>query len=210
MVRVLVADPFAMVRRGVKRLVEDRPGWELCAEASNGQEALALALETRPDVAVIEVCLPIMGGLELAQRLRCEAPQTGVLLHTTLDDDATISAALAVGARGYVLKAEGVQHLESAVSALAARKRYFSPRTSELMCDASMIGGGSRLDTFAPREREVAGLVVEGHGNKAIAGLLGLSVKTVESHRGAAMRKSGSRSAIALVHFAVKHDLVMR
>jgi DNA-binding NarL/FixJ family response regulator len=210
MLRILVADAYEVVRLGVKRLVASHPGWELTAQAGDGREALDLVLQNKPDVAVIEVSLPSVGGVALARRLRQEATDTSVLLHTTHDDDATITAGLAAGVRGYVLKADGAQHLEAAISALAARRPYFSPGVSEFLLDVAAHGReGRQLMRFTGREQEVAQLVAEGNGNKDIARLLGISVKTVETHRLAAMRKAGTRTSADLVRFAIKHNLIL-
>jgi DNA-binding NarL/FixJ family response regulator len=206
--RVIVADVYEVVRLGVKSLIQSHPGWELSGEASDGREALELVLRERPDVAVLEVSLPRMSGVALAHRLRQEAPATSVLLYTTREDDETISGGLEAGARGYVLKADSTQYLEAAISALAARKLYFSPRVSELLLEAAMNGHkGARRNVFTTREREVAQLMAEGHGNKQIARALAISIKTVESHRASAMRKAGTRSAAEFVRFAIKHNL---
>jgi DNA-binding NarL/FixJ family response regulator len=210
MLRVLVADVYEVVRLGVKRLIASHPGWELAAEASDGREALDLILQEKVDVAIIEVSLPTLCGVALARRLRQEAPGASVLLHTVHDDDETISAGLAAGARGYVLKADSTLHLEAAISALAARKLYFSPRVSELLLDAATNGRKkSRLNAFTTRELEVAQLMAEGDGNKQIARRLDISIKTVESHRSAAMRKAGTRTAAEFVRFAIKQSLIV-
>jgi DNA-binding NarL/FixJ family response regulator len=206
--RVIVADVHEVVRLGVKSLIQSHPGWELSGQASDGREALELVLRERPDIAVLEVPLPSMNGVALAHRLRQEAPATRLLLHTTHDDDTTIGAGLAAGVRGYVLKAEGAVHLEAAISALAAGKPYFSPCVSEHLLNAATHGGeGRRSMGLTTREQEVAQLVTEGNGNKEIGRLLGISIKTVETHRGAAMRKTGTRSGAELARFAIKHNL---
>jgi DNA-binding NarL/FixJ family response regulator len=209
MLRVLVADMHEVVRRGVRRLVSDHLGWELSGEACDGHEALEAILSQRPDVAILDVSMPTLGGVEIAQRLRREAPGVNVLLFTTIDDDETIAAGLAAGARGYLLKTDTAQHLEAAISALAARRLYFSPRVSELLLDAAAKGREHpRQRSFTARETEVARLMADGHGNSQIAHLLEISVKTVESHRAAAMRKAGSRTAAGLIRFAIKQHLI--
>jgi DNA-binding NarL/FixJ family response regulator len=206
--RVIVADVYEVVRLGVKSLIQSHLGWELSGEASDGRDALELVLRERPDIAILEVSLPSISGVVLARRLVQEAPATSVLLYTTREDDETISAGLEAGARGYVLKADSAQYLEAAISALAARKLYFSPRVSELLLEAALNGRkGPRRNVFTTREREVAQLMAEGHGNKQIARALAISIKTVESHRASAMRKAGTRSAAEFVRFAIKHNL---
>lgn len=209
MIRILIADDHEIVRKGVRDVIEDHPGWEVCAEAGDGQEALTLALREKPDIAVLDVSLPIINGVALTRRLHKEAPNIRVLLFTMHDDDETVSTGLAAGARGYVLKSDSESHLEAAISALGANRLYFSSPVSELLLDAALNERKrSRLETFTMRELEVAQLIAEGNGNKQIARHLNISVKTVESHRAAAMRKAGVRTAAELVRFAIKHNLI--
>jgi DNA-binding NarL/FixJ family response regulator len=209
MLRILIADDHEIVRKGVRDVIEDHPGWEVCAEAADGQEALTLALREKPDIAVLDVSLPIVNGVALTRRLHKEAPNIRILLFTMHDDDETVSTGLAAGARGYVLKSDSESHLEAAISALGANRLYFSSPVSELLLDAALNERKrSRLETFTMRELEVAQLIAEGNANKQIARHLNISVKTVESHRAAAMRKAGVRTAAELVRFAIKHNLI--
>jgi DNA-binding NarL/FixJ family response regulator len=209
MLRILLADDHDLIRRGVRTLIASRAGWEVCAEASDGQQALDLALREKPDVAVLDVSLPIMNGVALTRRLRHECPSTRVLLFTMRDDDETIGGGLAAGARGYILKTDSEEHLEAAISALGANRLYFSSSVSELLMDAAVnVRKRSRLETFTMRELGVAQRIAEGNSNKQIARALGISIKTVESHRAAAMRKAGVRTAAEFVRFAIKHHLI--
>lgn len=209
MLRILIADDHEIVRRGVRQIVEAHPGWEVCGEASDGQAALNMAIQEKPDVMVLDVSLPVMNGIAVTRRLRQDAPQTKVLLFTMHDDDETVSAGLSAGARGYLLKMENEQLLEAAISALGANRPYFSSVVSELLLDAAVHDRRkSRLESFTNRELEVAQLISEGNSNKHIARLLSLSVKTVESHRAAAMRKAGVHTTAEFVRFAIKQKLI--
>ncbi|MFL5297909.1 MAG: response regulator [Phenylobacterium sp.] len=209
MLRILIADDHEIVRKGVRDIIESHPGWEVCAEASDGQQALELALQHKPDIVVLDVSLPILNGLALTRRLQKECANTRVLLFTMHDDDETVNGGLAAGARGYVLKSDSESNLEAAISALNANRLYFSSPVSELLLDAALNERKqSRLESFTIRELEVAQLIAEGNGNKQIARLLDISIKTVESHRAAAMRKAGVRSAAEFVRFAIKHHLI--
>ena len=209
MLRILIADDHEIVRKGVRDVIEDHPGWEVCGEAADGQEALRLALREKPDIAILDVSLPFVNGVALTRRLQKECPTIRVLLFTMHDDDETVSTGLAAGARGYVLKSDSESHLEAAISALGANRLYFSSPVSELLLEAALNERKrSRLETFTMREMEVAQLIAEGNANKQIARLLNISVKTVESHRAAAMRKAGVRSAAELVRFAIKHNMI--
>ena len=207
--RILIADDHEIVRKGVRDVVLGHPGWHVCAEASDGQQALELARREKPDVAVLDVSLPLLNGVALTRWLKKELPHTRVLLFTMHDDDETITSGLAAGARGFVLKSDSESHLEAALSALGANRPYFSAPVSELLLDAALNERKrSRLETFTMRELEVAQLIAEGNNNKQVAKLLKISIKTVESHRAAAMRKAGARTAAELVRFAIKHNLI--
>lgn len=209
MLRILIADDHEIVRKGVRDVIEGHLGWEVCGEASDGQQALEVALRERPDVAVVDVSLPTLNGVALTKRLKQECPGIRVLLFTMHDDDETVTNGLAAGARGYILKTDSEQHLEAAISALGANRPYFSSFVSELLLDAAVNERKrSRLESFTIRELEVAQLIAEGNSNKQIARLLGISIKTVESHRSAAMRKAGVRTAAEFVRFAIKHNLI--
>lgn len=209
MLRVLIADDHELIRRGVRDVVESHPGWEVCGEASDGQEALELALKEQPDVMVLDVSLPTMNGLGVTRRLHQDMPNIAVLLYTMHDEDDTISGGLAAGARGYLLKTDSAKNLEAAITALGARRPYFSATVSEFLLDAAVNDRKpSRLESFTLRELEVAQLIAEGNSNKQIARRLARSIKTVESHRAAAMRKAGVRSAAEFVRFAIKQNLI--
>lgn len=209
MLRVLIADDHDIVRRGVRDVISSQPGWEVCAETANGSEILDLALETRPSVAVIDVSLPGLNGVAATKRLKQALPGVEVLLFTVHDDEGTISGGLAAGARGYLLKTDGDEQLVAAISALGAHRSYFSPMVSDFLLESAVHERRkSRLESFSVRELEVAQLVAEGESNKRIARRLSIAIKTVESHRAAAMRKAGVHTAADFVRFAIRHNLI--
>jgi len=207
--RILLADDHEVVRRGVSEIISANPAWEVVGEAADGDTAFDMALKLRPDIAVLDVSLPHMNGVTLTRRLKQEAPEISVLLFTMRDDDETVNEGLAAGAKGYILKTDTQQHLSAAISAIGARRPYFSPWVSELLLDGLVQDRKrSRLKTFTVRELEVAQLIAEGQSNKAIARDLNISVKTVETHRASAMRKAGVRTAGEFVRFAIKQHLI--
>jgi len=209
MLRVLIADDHEIVRRGVRDVVQSQPGWEVCAEAKVGADVLAMTLETKPDVVVLDVSMPGLNGIAVTRQIKQAAPGVEVLLFTMHDDDETVAGGLAAGARGYLLKTDGDAQLVEAISALGAHRTYFSSIVSELLLEAAMHERKkSRLESFTVRELEVAQLIAEGGSNKHIARQLGISIKTVESHRAAAMRKAGVRTAAEFVRFAIRHNLI--
>jgi DNA-binding NarL/FixJ family response regulator len=210
MVRILLADDHAVVRRGLRALLEARQDFEVCAEASNGREAVELALHHKPDVAVLDISLPIMNGIEATRQIRKEAPGTEVMIFTLHDRESEIRDVLHAGARGYVLKSEADEQIVRAVESLARHHAYFSDHVSETLLDNFVEQAGAATNiSLTAREREVVQLIAEGNSNKKIAHLLSISVKTVETHRSASMRKLDIHSTAELVRYAVRHRLVV-
>ena len=209
MLRILIVDAHPVYRKGVQNLIAGHSGWEVCGEAADGVEALPAALDTSPDMAIVDAHLPIMSGITLTGRLRELCPKTRVLILTQQDDDETVRSALEAGARGYILKNDSEITLRDAISAVGANRPYFSSVVSEMLLNAATgRGPRSRLRSFTPREIEVGQLMAEGQTNRDIALAIGVSVKTVESHRSAAMRKADVNSASQFVRFAIKHSLI--
>jgi len=208
MLRILIADDHAMVRNGLRNLIERHAGWQVCGEAGNGNDALAIALEQSPNVAVVDVSLPVINGLALTRRLHDDAPGVKVLLFSMIEDEETIMSGMSAGASGYLLKSDNSENLEAAISAVGENRSYFSESVSRVLQAAPPERRRSWLDAFTARELEVAHLIAEGNCNKAIARVLGISPKTVETHRAAAMRKAGVRSAAELVRFAIRRRLI--
>jgi DNA-binding NarL/FixJ family response regulator len=209
MLQILIADDHEIVRRGVRGIIEAHPGWEVCCEAADGDSVLELVRRHRPNIAILDVSLPGLNGIAVTRQLRQACPETEVLLFTMHDDNETVSGGLAAGARGYILKNDGDEQLVAAIAALANHRPFFSAVVSELLLDAAMNDRKkSRLESFTVRELEVAQLIAEGESNKRIARKLEISIKTVESHRAAAMRKAGVRTAAEFVRFAIKHNLI--
>jgi DNA-binding NarL/FixJ family response regulator len=210
MIRILLADDHVMVRRGLRALLEARPDFAVCGEADDGKEAVALATKNKPDVAIVDVSLPILNGVEVTRQIRRYSPATEVLIYTMHDSDELIHDVLRAGARGILLKADTAEQIINAVSALARHCAFFSSRVSDTLLDTFLeqIDAGKPGKLLTARENEVVQLVAEGNSNKKVALLLGVSVKTVETHRFAAMRKLGIRSTADLVRYAVRNRLI--
>ncbi len=208
MLKILVADDHEVVRNGICAIIESHPGWEVCAQAADGERALELALAERPDIAVLDVSLPTLGGIALTRRLRTELPNLKVLLFTMYDDDATVRNGLDAGARGYILKSDSGANLEAAIASLGRNRPYVSPTVSEALLDTEDQRASSVPGRFTGRELEIVQLIAQGAGNREIARTLDISIKTVDSHRTAAMRKSGCRTPAEFMRFAIKHNLV--
>jgi DNA-binding NarL/FixJ family response regulator len=211
-VRILLADDHDVVRCGLKELLEEQVGWHVCAEAASGREAVERAVQTRPQVAVIDFSMPDLNGLEATRRIREMVPDTEILMFTMHESEELIRAALSAGARGYLLKSEASRQLIPAVESLAKHKPYFSGRVSEVVLDGFLKEGQTApamaSDRLSSREREIVQLLAEGRSNKEIARDLALSVKTVETHRGSVMRKLGFSSLAQLVRWAVRNRIV--
>ena len=214
MLRILLADDHDIVRRGLKELLEEQIGWTVCAEAANGREAVELALEHRPMVAVLDLTMPELNGLEATRRIRQAVPETEVLIFTMHESDELVRNVLAAGARGYLLKSDAARQLVPAVETLAQHKPFFAGRISEILLDNFLKGGGNPgagrngAERLTSREREIVQLLAEGNSNKEIARSLDLSVKTVETHRAAIMRKLELPSLADLVRFAIRNQII--
>jgi DNA-binding NarL/FixJ family response regulator len=171
MLRILLADDHDVVRRGLKELLEERPGWTVCAEAANGRQAVELALEHRPHVAVIDLTMPELNGLEATRRIREAVPETEVLVFTMHDSEELVRNVLAAGARGYLLKSDAARQLVPALESLAQHKPFFAGRISEVLLAGFLESGRQKPHLWATvsrRANEVAHSG-EGNSNKAIA-----------------------------------------
>jgi DNA-binding NarL/FixJ family response regulator len=213
MLQILLADDHSIVRRGLKDLLETHVGWSVCAEAATGREALELCIKHRPQVAVLDLSMPELNGLEATRRIRKEAPETEVLVFTMHESEELVREVLAAGARGYLLKSEAADQLIPAVESLAKHRPFFVGRISQLVLDGFLKAGAPEraspaAERLTSREREIVQLLAEGRSNKQIAQRLDLSVKTVETHRAAVMRKLELRSLADLVRFAIRNQII--
>ena len=198
------------MRRGVRILLEEQENWQVVGEAADGREALRLVCETKPDVTILDYTLPQMNGIDLVRKIKDRLVKTQVLMFTTLDRDTAIAAALQAGVRGYLLKSDSTTNLLEAVEALSQKKPYFSSAVNERLLEHYMLSAGDVGEKFSltARERELVQLIAEGQTNKQAAYILGISIKTIETHRGAAMAKLNLRSTADLVKYAVRNDMV--
>jgi len=216
LVRILLADDHDLIRRGVKELLEAHPGWQVCAEARTGWEAVQKAAEIRPNVAIIDITMPQLNGLEASRRIRKVSSRTEVLIFSMHYSDQLIRDVLDAGVRGYVIKSDSARDLVGAVEALSNHRPFFTPRATELILN----NFGHRPDEPAPeapepfgerptaREREIIQLLAEGKTTKEAAAALGISVKTAETHRANVMRKLQVHSVTGLVLYAVRNRII--
>jgi DNA-binding NarL/FixJ family response regulator len=199
--RILVADDHHVVRAGLRTLLETKRGWQVCAEAANGREAVEKAGKLKPDVAVLDIGMPLLNGIEATRQIRKISPQTEVLILTMHDSELMIQGVLEAGAHGYILKDDADRNLLAAVEALRLHKPYLSSRVSAaapktaLSSDEVPVAGRRRL---TPREREILQLLAEGKGNK----------ETAETHRANIMLKLNFHSITDLVRYAVRNQII--
>jgi DNA-binding NarL/FixJ family response regulator len=212
MVRILIADDHEIMRRGLRTLLEQHQGWEVCATASNGREAVELARKLVPHVVLLDLVMPEMNGFEATRQIKREVPISEMLIFTAHEAEEYVVGALRAGAIGYLLKSDATLHITAAVEALAEHKPYFTWSVSKNMLDVyvarAQAGVARPLDHLSLREREVVQLLAEGRSNRAASAILGVATKTVEKHRSAAMRKLGARSVAELVRIAVRHKVI--
>jgi DNA-binding NarL/FixJ family response regulator len=205
----MLVDDHEVVRQGVRSLIESVPDWTLCAEAAGSEEALKLAAEAKPDIVVVDVSMPNVSGLDLIIQLKRILPKVEVLVLRMHDSERIVAQALRAGARGYLLKSDGGDKLIEALAALSRHQTYFSASVSETLLQAYLNSNSTQEhEQLTPRERQIVKLVAEGNSNKRISMILNVSVKTVETHRSAAMRKIGAKSSADLALYAARNELV--
>jgi DNA-binding NarL/FixJ family response regulator len=210
MLHILIADDHGIVRSGIRMLIDRQQGMHVVAEAEDGIQAVELVQTTSPDVAILDVSMPRMTGLQAAREIRARAPKTRVLLLSMHDDERYFFDAVEVGAAGYVLKRSADTDLIDAIQAVARGEQFVSPVTERAAIKEWLDSGKvDRLDDpLTPRELDVVKLIAEAHTNKQIAAALHVSEKTVESHRANVLSKLGMRDRVELVRYAIRRGLV--
>jgi DNA-binding NarL/FixJ family response regulator len=206
--RVLIADDHGIVRSGLRLLLEREPDTEVVAEASDGVEARDLAIRERHELAILDVKMPRLTGLQATREIREQAPDVAVLILSMHDDERYLFEALKAGASGYVLKRQADQDLLDAVRAVQRGEPFLTPDAQRALIKDVLERGLTDSDELTPREQEVVKLVAEAHTNREIAEILHLAEKTVESHRANAMRKLGMRDRVELVRYAIRRGLI--
>jgi DNA-binding NarL/FixJ family response regulator len=207
-IRILLADDHAVVRQGFKMILGAQSDMEIVGEAGNGREATELAEELRPDIVVMDVAMPELNGIEATRRLAASVPHTRVIALSMHKDSVYVREILRAGARGYLLKDSPAGDLVSAVRSVAFGQSYLSPAVSNAVLDDYRRHVTNPIDLLTSREREVLQMLAEGKTNKEIAGVLNLSVYTVDAHRGRIMEKLNLHSINELVRFAVRNGLI--
>lgn len=212
-VRILLADDHALLREGLRKIIEGHQGWEVIGEAADGREAVRQALELKPDLVILDLAMPQLSGVDAIQQIVRRLPATRVLVVSMHADEVYVTRALKAGAHGYLLKDSAGNELLRAITAVTQHKSFFSPAVSRVMLDdyvrqLAERGITDRYDTLSEREREVFQLIAEGRVNKEIAEILHLSPSTVETHRARIMEKLDVHSAVEIVLYAVRKGII--
>ena len=206
---ILIADDFSIVRRGLRALLEAQPGWKIIAESGNGRDAVNKAAQLHPDIALLDIAMPQLNGLDAARLILKRSPHTRILVLTVHDTEEIIEKALDAGARGYILKSELEEDLVAAIKAVMHGKVFFSTAAANVLLRC--LRRQAALGTQSPltlREREIVQLLAEGRSNKQVAGVLGISTRTAENHRANIMKKLGLGSLSELVRYAIRDKIV--
>jgi DNA-binding NarL/FixJ family response regulator len=207
--KILIVDDHPVVRKGLRALLEAQRGWRVCGEAANGREAVAKARAQRPEVAIVDIGMPELNGVEATRQIRKVSPETEILILSAYGSEKLTRDLLEAGARGYLLKGEANTSLIEAIEALRKRRPYYSPKIAGWVArHEPRPGGRSSRNALTPRQRETIQLLAEGKSNKEVAARLGISVKTVEAHRANIMLKLNLHSVTELVHYAIRNDIV--
>jgi DNA-binding NarL/FixJ family response regulator len=208
--RILIADDHSVVRAGLRTLLESRREWEVCAEAADGREAVEKAIKQKPDIAILDVGMPLLNGVEATRQIRKALSDTEILILTMHESDDLVQQVIEAGARGYILKDDADRVLLAAVDTVRQHKPYFSIRVSSAAesADAGSSDSKSSRSRLTPREREILQLLAEGKSNKEVANILGISVNTAEAHRANVMLKLDVHSLAELVIYAIRNKII--
>ena len=210
--RIVIADDHELVRRGIRALVAARQGWDIVAEATDGREVVEIVERLHPDVVVMDIGMPNLNGLDATRQILASVPQTRILVLTMHHSEQIVREVIAAGARGFLLKSDTGKELINAIEALQNHRTFFTTEAAELILDGYLsthrTADAVSKSVLTPREREVVQLLGEGKKTKEVAAILGLSVKTAETHRTNIMRKLDIHSIADLTLYAVRNGLV--
>jgi DNA-binding NarL/FixJ family response regulator len=208
MVRIIIVDDHPILLQGIRKLLEAEPGYQVVGEASDGIEGVELIKRLKPDIAITDITLPGMNGLDIARSVASASPRTRIILLTMHKESPYVIEALNTGVHGYVIKTEASADLLRAIKDATRDRMYFSPMISQIVVDAYRNKDSPDSDPLTPREREVLQLIAEGQKTKQVAATLGISLKTAESHRTHLMKKLDIHDTAGLVRYAVRRGII--
>lgn len=206
--RIIVADDHTLVRAGLVTLMSRMPDVEIAGEVADGRAALKMVKELQPDIAILDISMPELNGLDAAEKLRHESPKTKVIILSMHANEEYVAQALKAGASGYLLKDAATAELEMALKSVSMGQFYLSPAISRQVVDNYLHGGPTGVDVLTPRQREILQLIAEGKSTREIAETLHLSVKTVETHRAQLMERLDIHDVAGLIRYALKKGLI--
>jgi DNA-binding NarL/FixJ family response regulator len=212
--RILLADDHGLVRRGARAILHTRRGWKVIGEAVTGREAVEKAVALKPDVAIVDISMPELDGIEAVRQIRKAVPDIKVLILTMHESDQMVRHALEAGVHGYLLKSDLTDSLREAVEAIVGGERFFTPKVSQIVLDGflntkspnELADGAAARAT--PREIQIIRLLAQGKSNKQIGSELGITVRTVDTHRANIMLRLGLHSLADLIHYAIRHQII--
>jgi two-component system, NarL family, response regulator NreC len=211
--RILLADDHKVVRHGTRALLSKIPEWEIIGEVDNGRDAVAQTEKLKPDIVILDIGMPQLNGLDATRQIKKISPQTEVLIFTAHEAEEIVHDVFDSGARSYIMKTDAADHLIEALKALSEHKPFFTSRISEIVF-ARYTNGTKNIEStpdksrITDREREIVQLLAEGKTSKEVAAVLGISVRTVETHRAAITKKLGLKSFSELIRYAIRNNIV--
>jgi DNA-binding NarL/FixJ family response regulator len=212
--RIVLADDHAVVRQGLRSLLEEQPGWKVVAETATGKDAVTKVRELKPDVAILDISMPSLNGLEAARQIVESGSRARILILTVHDSDAMIKEMLDAGVKGYVLKSDAARDLVAAVEALQRNMTFFTSKVAEMVLDGYLKKVKNPTETepaasrITPRQREILKLLAEGKTSKEVAVTLGMTIKTVDTHRSNIMKRLNCHSQSELVRYALRNQII--
>jgi DNA-binding NarL/FixJ family response regulator len=210
-VRILIADDHGIVRKGLRALLQSKRGWKICAEVANGRQAVERARALKPDVAILDISMPQLNGVEAARQIRKISPSTETLILSMHRSEKLVREAIEAGAAGYLAKDDADDHLLAAVDALRRHHSYFASQIAAAAATAKAANDSrSRRSILTARQREIIQLLAEGRSNKEVASILNISVKTAETHRANIMMRLDLHSFADLMHYAIRNEILHR